>query len=211
MGCSAHQRKIDQAKSDGNDPLAQCFETCEEGDQGCYSSCEKRHPTQWHQKYTAPAKRMSQPWKKLWGSVTEFMHPIAVQSARNDGNIPLAECYEACSPDGLKCLTDCESKHASAAEKKRRIAMQRYLVNQGLQAAVAQENSRRQKKAARRTPASSSSGSSSGTSSGTSARKPPRNRGSSCGSQTCKVEQRCLMTAKDNCQGRDCFNYGCVN
>jgi hypothetical protein len=214
--CSPYQRKLDTAKQDGNMSLYDCLRICAPDDGACHGVCDEKHPTKWYQRYTTPLKELGKPWKELWESSTVFMHPYAVQSAYNDGNADLGDCYSECEPDALECLRGCDQQHASEEERARRLAMQRYLVKHGIAAIIDIENKRRHaKRPHARTGSSATSSpvpSTNSSASSTSGQppKPPRPGGSSCGPQLrCETGQRCYMAAKDGCQGENCFNFGC--
>jgi hypothetical protein len=117
--CSAHQRRIDTARHDGNEPLAACFETCKPDDDGCVRTCEQQNPARWHHKFS-PAIAGA---KQVAGTFVAALHPIAVLDARNGGNEPLAACFETCKPDDLTCMRTCDQAHARPIDQERRREM----------------------------------------------------------------------------------------
>lgn len=166
IACSPHQRRIDQAKHDGNEQLAECYETCAPDDDACAAGCKKTFPTRWYQPYAGAAKPFIEAGMVIQVKTAVALHPLAVQDARAH-NPPLAACYETCEPADAKCLRSCDAKNGSDEDKQRRREMYMQVAKAGLEVYL---ETRRQQGATEvsTSSSSSSSASSSSTSSGTS-------------------------------------------
>jgi hypothetical protein len=170
IACSAHQRRIDQAKHDGNEQLAECYETCASDDEACAAGCKQTFPTRWYQPYAGAAKPFIEVGMVIQAKTAGALHPLAVQDARAH-NPPLAACYETCDPADAKCLRACDAKHGSDEDKRRRREMYMQVAKAGLDIYL---ETRRQR-AATETSTASASTTSTGTTSSTSdsTSKPP--------------------------------------
>jgi hypothetical protein len=134
VACSTHQRRIDTARHDGNEPLAACFEACKPDDNACVEACQQEHPTKLQHRIGATFKPVIDGGKQLGTSIAITLHPLAVQDARAAGNEPLAACYEGCSPTAKGCLEACEREHSRPADAERRREMLALIAKIGIEA-----------------------------------------------------------------------------
>lgn len=123
ISCSAHRRRIDTARHDGNEPLAACFEACRPDDDACVATCQQQHPTGWRHRVGASVRPMTDAAAQVHASLAASLHPLAVRDARAAGNEPLATCYEQCHPTATVCLHACENQHARPDDAERRREM----------------------------------------------------------------------------------------
>jgi len=131
---SPHQKRIHDARSGGNEGRAYCYESCDAKDKECIANCKTEFPDKWHHRFTKAAKPFLVAGKKVEASVAVALHPMAVNRARNDGNEPLAACYDACSPTKSSCMRACDKSHASEEDEQRRREMYLTVLKIGLEA-----------------------------------------------------------------------------